>query len=311
MVIERDRRFERQVSDGLDLYQRTHGPIPGLDPGRRESLIGQMVESMRHDVYYELLLTRDLSTKSTDPTDELRFDPLKAAILHHRAGEVEEAFWMTFLTTHFGKNRRGGWNYARRVYGALDSGDPWTWNKISSDVAGFRDWLDEHHTSLAAKPGGFGNHRKREHLGGWAANGTGVAVATYVEWAGEPPRQADRFAEAIEAAAADPFKAFANMDASLGAVQRFGRLARFDYLNTVRRLGFADITPGHAYFKGSSGPLAGARLLFGPSTTKPAVNDYETKAAALAACLGVGFDVIEDSLCNWQKSPDMFTRFRG
>lgn len=309
--MERDRRFERQVSDGLDLYERTYGPVPGLDPGRRESLVGQIVESMRRDVYYYLLLTRDLSPKSTDPSDELRFDPLKAAILHHRAGDVEEAFWLTFLSTHFGKNRRGGWNSARRVYGALASGDPWTWKKVTTDVTGFRDWLDEHHKDLAARPGGFGNHRKREHLGGWAANGTGVAVVTYIAWAGEPPSQADRFAEAAEAAGGDPSAAFAIMNASLGSVQRFGRLARFDYLNTVRRLGFADITAGHAYFKGSSGPLAGARLLFGPSSAKPAVKGYETQAAELAECLGVGFDVIEDSLCNWQKSPDEFTRFRG
>src|SRR5437773_11418448 len=31
----------------------------------------------------------------------------------------------------------------------------------------------------------------------------------------------------------------------------------------------------------------------------------------LGACLGVGMQVLEDALCNWQKSPDTFKPFRG
>ena len=31
----------------------------------------------------------------------------------------------------------------------------------------------------------------------------------------------------------------------------------------------------------------------------------------LEAHLSVGMQVLEDSLCNWQKSPDRFDRFRG
>jgi hypothetical protein len=31
----------------------------------------------------------------------------------------------------------------------------------------------------------------------------------------------------------------------------------------------------------------------------------------LGAGLGVGMQVLEDALCNWQKSPVQFKRFRG
>jgi Alpha-glutamyl/putrescinyl thymine pyrophosphorylase clade 3 len=37
----------------------------------------------------------------------------------------------------------------------------------------------------------------------------------------------------------------------------------------------------------------------------------EDSAAALGHCLDVTFDVLEDALCNWQKSPARFKPFRG
>ena len=33
--------------------------------------------------------------------------------------------------------------------------------------------------------------------------------------------------------------------------------------------------------------------------------------AKIEDSLGVGYDVLEDALCNWQKSPSVFMPFRG
>ena len=61
-----------------------------------------------------------------------------------------------------------------------------------------------------------------------------------------------------------------------------------------------------------TGPLSGARLLYGG-----AVNAHigwatlEDWLLDLDAVLGVGMQVMEDSLCNWQKSPTRFVHFRG
>jgi hypothetical protein len=90
-------------------------------------------------------------------------------------------------------------------------------------------------------------------------------------------------------------------------VMRFGRLARFDYLTMVGKLELAPIQPGLAYIKGSTGPLAGAKLLFGNA----GATTLDEWAAQLARNLQVGMQVMEDSLCNWQKSPDKFKAFRG
>ena len=52
----------------------------------------------------------------------------------------------------------------------------------------------------------------------------------------------------------------------------------------------------------------GARLLFGGNNSLVSLNNWLVE---LGAELNVGMQVLEDALCNWQKSPDKFRRFRG
>lgn len=94
---------------------------------------------------------------------------------------------------------------------------------------------------------------------------------------------------------------------SMDAVDRFGRLARLDYLTTAYRLGVISAVPGSPYLVGATGPLEGARLMFGGSQAR----DIEPLAIQFGTALGVDFAVLEDALCNWQKSPHLFRRFRG
>lgn len=89
----------------------------------------------------------------------------------------------------------------------------------------------------------------------------------------------------------------------------FGRMAKFDYLTMVGKLGLAEIEPGIPYLSGATGPVAGARLLFGRNDLS--AQKMDARLAELGATLRVGMQVIEDSLCNWQKSPKKFMAFRG
>jgi hypothetical protein len=96
------------------------------------------------------------------------------------------------------------------------------------------------------------------------------------------------------------------------AVRRFGRTARFDYLAMVGKLGLAQIEPGSAYIQGSTGPVVGARLLFGGRKNADLSALYlDQWLVEIDAELNVGMQVLEDALCNWQKSPVKFDRFRG
>jgi Alpha-glutamyl/putrescinyl thymine pyrophosphorylase clade 3 len=314
VVTELQRSLADRLRAGLAAYEASSGPLIGLTDARRASLISQLIDSSRVNSYVEYLGSIPLSPQAADPSDAYWFNPVKAAIIRHRAGDDDDAFWLIFLMTHFGRHRWARWQYVRGVYGALGSGTPWTWQRVTANVDAFRDWLETRRLDLAnsLRPGGFGNHRKYESLAGWTDAGTGTVVASYVQWVGPATGHRERFEEAMATAGHNPEVAFDVLYKSMRGVHRFGRLARFDYLTMIGRVRLADIHPGKAYLQGSTGPLKGARLLFRQAGGgQPTTAELEEKAIALQRHLGVTFDVIEDALCNWQKNPTQFTRFRG
>jgi hypothetical protein len=118
--------------------------------------------------------------------------------------------------------------------------------------------------------------------------------------------------ETYEQADGDSRKAFDALYRSMASVASFGRLARFDYLAMVGKLGLASIEPGSTYMKNSTGPIDGARLLFGRNKSASlTATDLDAWLVELEAELHVGMQVLEDALCNWQKSPGEFIPFRG
>ena len=242
--------------------------LPGISaPERRETFVKQLVESEHRSWYVEHLLQMTISPHRADPTSTL-FDPLKASILQHRWGNLDEAYWMVFLYVHFGKHRRAGWRYARDVYGRLGNGR-WAWTAVSSDVGAFRTWLAANQAALEyAGPNGFGNHRKYESLDGWSAAGTGAVVASYVAWVRASGDHEVLMRSAVEVAKGDPKVAFDSLYRSMDSVHRFGRTARFDYLSMVGKLGLAPIAPGKATVIGATGPLT-ASSAGGKSKSKP------------------------------------------
>jgi hypothetical protein len=137
-------------------------------------------------------------------------------------------------------------------------------------------------------------------------------VESYVKWVGPPRSHEELFDVALQESEGNPQPAFDYLYRSMKAVRRFGRTARFDYLAMVGKLGLAQIEPGSAYIQGSTGPIAGARLFFGGQKQADlSASDIDKWLVELNAELRVGMQVLEDALCNWQKSPKEFKRFRG
>lgn len=300
-----------QFGAALQEYEATHGALPGIaQPERRAVLVEQLVESARRSHYFEVLKKRPGSSAATDP-NSAAFSPIHASIMQHRAGNRDEAFWLVFLFVHFGKHRQSGWRLIADVYGRLGNSTRWSWEAVAADVVGFRQWLDAHVEEIKSREPrrGFGNHRKYESLGAWNDNGTGAVVASYVDWVG--PAGHDALIAQVTAGAATPTARFDKLYISVQAVRRFGRTAAFDYCATLGKLGLAAVEPSTACLAGATGPLYGARLLACEPGRLLAPSALEEVLTLLQEHLDVGFDVLEDALCNWQKSPKQFKPFRG
>jgi hypothetical protein len=296
-----------QLDANLQAFSANQCALPGIaDPVARTTLVKQMIASLRRLDYSRIISTRDISLDRADPQSQL-FDPEKAAVLHFRAGRLDEAFWLVFLITHFGKSLKRGWRMLREVYSGRGT-DTWTWGRVSANPAAFRAWLLANQGHIG---GGFGSHRKRESVRADLPGGTAAVVESYVAWVGPAHSHAALMADLIQAGGNSPESIFDHCYHSM-TVTRFGRLGKFDYLCLLGRLGFADLVPGSAYLVGATGPLAGARLLFGGRTdARLRATTLEDRLRDLDAVLQVGMQVMEDSLCNWQKSPRHFVHFRG
>ncbi|WP_445996909.1 alpha-glutamyl/putrescinyl thymine pyrophosphorylase clade 3 protein [Okibacterium fritillariae] len=295
----------------LEDFEAHNGPLPGIsDPGVRGSLIQQIIDSEQRVRYFAVLLERELDPASVDPASP-GFDPLRAAIIKQRAGEYDEAIWLVFLYVHFGKHRRAGWRYVREVYGRLGQGGLWNWSNTSNDVTAFRFWLHDNNQELRRQPGphGFGNHRKYESLNAWAQTGTGSAFESYIDWVhSEGGEHNQRFAPFVSLSPEDRFDALFR---SMRDVRRFGRIARFDYLTTLHRLGLLEVVPPHSYLVGATGPLAGATMLLSQNGSHASARELQSSLQNLSSATGISPDVLEDAICNWQKSPAHYIRFSG
>jgi hypothetical protein len=304
--------MRQQFDIRLVKFSKEKHPLPGIRAlDRRDCFAKQLVESVRRVKYVSVVRARPMSPLRADPASDL-FDPIKGAIVYEQRGDIDEAFWLVFLSVHFGRARGTGWLRVRDIYGSLGEAARWTWARTSSNPQAFRQWL---HSNMSKLKGGgrrFGNHRKYQSFDAWAPNGTGEAVKTYVDWVAPPRTHKGLVEEAQQASAGTPGSTFDHLYGSMRAVKSFGRMARFDYLTMLGKLRLADIEPASIYMDGATGPLDGARLLLGTSVGRaPSRAIAEGWLVQLGTYLDVGMQVLEDALCNWQKSPAIFIRFRG
>jgi hypothetical protein len=268
-----------------------------------------MVESLRRIEFVHFVRDGKIDPRRADPSSPL-FDPLRAAAFRLRQGDLEEAFWLVLLATHFGKHVKHGWGLTREVYGGED-GVAWTWKRVSQDVSGFRQWLAKNEASLRSRFA-FSNHRKYQSLGAYSNTGTGAVIASYVAWISPPRTHRELIQELHKSVGQDPKAVFDALYQSMDAVIGFGRLGKFDFLTMLGKLGIAPVEPGLAYLVGATGPLQGARLLFAnDAEAKIGARELQARLSKLDSHLQVGMQVLEDSLCNWQKSPKKFISFRG
>ncbi|TRW15134.1 alpha-glutamyl/putrescinyl thymine pyrophosphorylase clade 3 protein [Glacieibacterium frigidum] len=295
-----------RISDALRRHAAGARALPGIADARAlEALSLQFVASLRRESYYNAVQRRPVAAFRADPNSP-GFDPERAVAFHAQTGNVDEAAWLIFLMTHFARPADSGWKRLADVYGRLGHGT-WDWASVSGSPAAFSAWLA---TNWEAVGGKFGNHRKYESLRPTANRNMARVVADYVGWIGQNGH-GRFFADLVRRAGNDPRVIFDVLYREMPVIS-FGRLARFDYLMLLGRYGLVPIIPGSAYLDGATGPRSGVSLLFtGQHRSGVSIAALQAMLDELDKDLQVGMEVMEDALCNWQKSPLRFVHFKG
>lgn len=314
----RDREDAERIDAALTEFDASVRRLSGIRAqARRAAFMDQVFDSIHRVQFIQRgILGRPLDPDRINPASDL-FDPVRAAAICARRGDHDEACWLVFLFAHFGKNLRTEYRLTRDIYGRLGQGGVWNWATISPNPEAFRRWLTANLPAMRndGVRRHFGNHRKYESLGTNArgTRGTAPAFVSYVNWVMSYRNHNALFEHAAAEAGHDRRRAFDWLYRSMRSLSSFGRTGRFDYLTMLAKLGLADIEPGSTYMTGATGPLAGAKLLFGRAADNASPREIDGWLVDLEAALGLsmGMQVLEDALCNWQKSPTRYEPFRG
>lgn len=310
-----DRARAARLRDAILEFDAGVQRLPGIHPdGYLDCLVAQLIDSLRRIEFAHWVRDGDHDLRRMEPGSGL-FDPLKAAVLYNRRGDADEAFWLVFLATHFGKHEKDGWLLAEAVYGRLGQGGLWNWLHTSGGLSEFRAWVGQNEATLRGGDGvkrRFSNHRKYESLRADSPIGLPAVVESYVNWIAPPRTHQVLVRETHQRVGQNPREVFGDLYLAMDAVIRFGRLGKFDYLAMLGKLGIAPIEPDSAYLREATGPLRGVRLLFeGDSSLSQGDRALDDRLEAFEEHLGVGMQVLEDALCNWQKNPADHIHFRG
>ena len=301
----------KELDQKLKAYRVNGKALPGIPTAvEREALVAQMVDSVARINFVKAIAKRPISPKRLDPKEVKMFDPLRAAIQHMRDDNEDEAFWLVFLFVHCGKHATKGYGLLRMVYGAFQDQFVWTWKRFTQNPNHFAFWLGQHIDAITQQRRDFpfGNHRKYESL-----EQLDAVLASYAAWIASNNSHRQFIDAAKEKVGDNPKVLFDYLYKSMDAVHRFGRTAKFDYLTMLGKIGLVNIEPPSAYMVHATGPVRGARLLFSGAVDNNALSKQKLDELSVdfEETLGVGMQVIEDSLCNWQKKPAEYVQFRG
>lgn len=153
----------------------------GLTNNTRKSVLAaQLVDSARRISYLNLVSVRSRSPNLHTPYSG-SFQPLGGAAVFLRSNQVDDAYWLIYLATHFGKHKIDGWNLTEDFYGRFDQGGAWDWASASHQPQAIEAWLALNYPAVtsAGRSRRFGNHRKFETLKP-GPKGTGYALRSYI-----------------------------------------------------------------------------------------------------------------------------------
>ncbi|ARU28669.1 hypothetical protein [Cellvibrio sp. PSBB006] len=300
------------LSSQLENHVATVSHIPILEEkAYKDAFIRQLIDSIRRVKYVTITAEKNYSLNVADPYVS-NFNPLKAALYHFKNNNLDEAVWLIFISTHFGKSKKSGWLLTQDFYKGPNQNSILTWERVKLGSLETTTWIDNLKSHLANKAPKrvFGNHRKYESLRPDSKRPLNKVIASYISLIESHQTHENLFSLALIDAEGSKYNLFDNLYKKFRAVLSFGRTGSFDFLTMLGKLKILNAEPPKTYINQSTGPRDGCGLLFGNKSSA----EYENEMFKLSESLSInpfGMQVLEDAICNWQKSPDAYTQFRG
>lgn len=260
-------------------------------------LAKQTFDSIRRIKIYEAYHTRAIQAVAENKSFKHTSNPF---ILAQRSDlSVHTRLWIVYLATYFGKSDKSSWTLFERA--AFDQNKSLiTFEQIKADPDGYYQYLLSFNFFENCK---YSNHRKFTAKNLLGDKGFFKSVQYIID--------------NIEIYTPEEKIDFHTMYQLSQRIPNFGRLAKFDFTSSLVKCGFNVKEPESMYAENSTGPLQGLKLLLNLT------NNENSKASQIrlsyelvewflqnSEIFMVG-QVLEDSICNWQKDTTNYIRYRG
>jgi len=212
---------------------------------------------------------------------------------------VENKIWVIYLATYFGKSNASGWDLFDRA--AFDQNKSFIkFEQINSDPEKYFYYLESFDFFEGSK---FSNHRKYTKKALLGRKGLFRSMTYFFDNIREYCNN-----EEIE---------FHDMYKRAAKIPNFGRLASFDFTSSLVKCGLKIAEPKSMYAGNSTGPLQALALLLRLTGSEVTLQAKKELSYNLVEWFNEHSDifmvgqVLEDSICNWQKNPERYIRYTG
>lgn len=256
----------------------------------------QTVDSIRR---IEIYKTYRVKSQQADNLGLEYFHTSNPFILAQRSSLLpKQRVWIIYLATYFGKSNKSNWNLFQRS--AFDK------NKnlfIIDDILEKKNYYYDYLESFDFfNNSAYSNHRKYTKKSLKGINGVFHSM--------------DYFLDNISNFVFSEYRTFDEVYKLSHNIPNFGRMAAFDFTASLAKCELNVMEPKSLYLHGSSGPIDGLNKLLKISNNNTIINNYEFGDDLLKWFVEnseIKFiaQVLEDAICNWQKSPLTYKKYFG
>ncbi len=287
--IKANQLWREAISDILDTT---------LDDNIIHVLSMQMIDSIRRISIYRAYYNQADKAESSELPYHHTSNPFK--LCQRESLTLDSKIWYIYIATYFGKSNKSGWNLFKKASFYEDG------NLIDLDsiINNREEYFDYLRSLDFFEKSNYSNHRKftKKALDGDKGflNSANYFLDNLSEFSSE---------EVIE---------FDTVYKKALLIPNFGRMAAFDFTSSLCKCNLNVAPPISMYHKASTGPLKALKELLIQSGT-----DNPTKKAQIRfgdnlldwfvdnSDIEIVAQVLEDTICNWQKSPHIYRRYFG
>ncbi len=269
----------------------------GIDGSKLNILAKQTFDSIRRIQIYETYRFKSQQAVIEGRSFKHTSNPF---VLAQRTDlNLQDRVWILYLATYFGKSDKSKWTLFDRATFKKD-GSIMKFNEIEADLDGYFKYLSSFDFFEGCK---YSNHRK--------------FVAKKLQGSKGLFRSIEFVVKNIELYSSGKKMSFHEMYLLADKIPGFGRLANFDFTSTLVKCGLNVEQPKSMYADHSTGPLDGLKLLLRLTKSNTSKESQKRLSRELMEWFLKHSDifmlgqVLEDSICNWQKDTRKYIRYTG